>query len=116
MSMQTSITLGKQYLLDTYAQVPVVFAGGEGMYLIDEEGKKYLDFVGGIAVNALGYHDAGLSAAIAEVVEKGLLHCSNLYYNTQAIAAAKGLCTLAGMDRVFFCNSGAEANEAALKL
>ncbi len=116
MSMQTSIALGKQYLLDTYAQVPVVFAGGEGMYLIDEEGKKYLDFVGGIAVNALGYHDAGLSAAIAEVVEKGLLHCSNLYYNIQAIAAAKGLCTLAGMDRVFFCNSGAEANEAALKL
>ncbi|NLE14525.1 MAG: aspartate aminotransferase family protein [Spirochaetales bacterium] len=116
MSMQTSIAAGKQYLLDTYAQVPVVFDRGEGMYLFDEEGNKYLDFVGGIAVNALGYHDAGLSAAIAEVVEKGLLHCSNLYYNTQAIAAAKGLCTLSGMDRVFFCNSGAEANEAALKL
>lgn len=116
MSMQTSIAVGKQYLLDTYAQVPVVFAGGEGMYLVDEQGKKYLDFVGGIAVNALGYRDAGLSAAINEVVDTGLLHCSNLYYNTQALQAAKGLCTLAGMDRVFFCNSGAEANEAALKL
>ncbi len=116
MSMQASIEMGKQYLLDTYAQVPVVFSSGEGMYLFDEEGNKYLDFVGGIAVNALGYHDAGLGAAICEVVDKGLLHCSNLYYNTQAVSAAKGLCTLAGMDRVFFCNSGAEANEAALKL
>lgn len=116
MSMQSSIAVGRQYLLDTYAQVPVVFSGGQGMYLIDEEGKRYLDFVGGIAVNALGYHDAGLSLAITEVVDKGLLHCSNLYYNTQAVAAAKALCTLAGMDRAFFCNSGAEANEAALKL
>ncbi|NLA98192.1 MAG: aspartate aminotransferase family protein, partial [Spirochaetales bacterium] len=54
MSMQSSIAVGRQYLLDTYAQVPVVFSGGQGMYLIDEEGKRYLDFVGGIAVNALG--------------------------------------------------------------
>lgn len=116
MNMQASIAVGKQYLLDTYSQVPVVFSGGQGMYLIDEEGNKYLDFVGGIAVNALGYHDEGLSKVICDVVDTGLLHCSNLYYNTQAIAAAKGLCMLAGMDRVFFCNSGAEANEAALKL
>ncbi|MCK9547012.1 MAG: aspartate aminotransferase family protein [Sphaerochaeta sp.] len=111
-----SIEEGKHYLLDTYAQVPVVFCGGEGMYLTSEDGKRYLDFVGGIAVNALGYKDPGLTAAIEQVLEQGLLHCSNLYYNSQAIAAAKGVTALAQMDRVFFCNSGAEANEAALKL
>nr|WP_321262172.1 aspartate aminotransferase family protein [uncultured Sphaerochaeta sp.] len=116
MSMQETIQTGKQYLLDTYSQVPVVFTGGEGMYLIDEEGKRYLDFVGGIAVNALGYGDPGLSEAINNVVSEGLLHCSNLYYNKVGVEAAKELCSLAGMERVFFCNSGAEATEASLKL
>jgi len=116
MSMQETIQTGKQYLLDTYSQVPVVFTGGKGMYLIDEEGKHYLDFVGGIAVNALGYGDPGLSEAINKVVSEGLLHCSNLYYNKVGVEAAKELCSLAGMERVFFCNSGAEATEASLKL
>lgn len=116
MSMQETIQTGKQYLLDTYSQVPVVFTGGKGMYLIDEEGKRYLDFVGGIAVNALGYGDPGLSEAINKVVSEGLLHCSNLYYNKVGVEAAKELCSLAGMERVFFCNSGAEATEASLKL
>ncbi len=111
-----SIEEGKTYLLDTYAQVPVVFSSGEGMYLIDEDGNRYLDFVGGIAVNALGYKDPGFTEAIERVLEQGLLHCSNLYYNSEAIKAAKGLTALADMERVFFCNSGAEANEAALKL
>ncbi len=116
MSMQTTIQTAKQYLLDTYSQVPVVFTSGEGMYLIDEEGNRYLDFVGGIAVNALGYGDEGLSKALNKVISDGLLHCSNLYYNKVGVESAKGLCNLAGMERVFFCNSGAEANEAALKL
>ena len=116
MSMQETIQTGKQYLLDTYSQVPVVFTGGKGMYLIDEEGKRYLDFVGGIAVNALGYGDPGLSEAINKVVSEGLLHCSNHYYNKVGVEAAKELCSLAGMERVFFCNSGAEATEASLKL
>ena len=116
MSMQETIQTGKQYLLDTYSQVPVVFTGGKGMYLIDEEGKHYLDFVGGIAVNALGYGDPGFSEAINKVVSEGLLHCSNLYYNKVGVEAAKELCSLAGMERVFFCNSGAEATEASLKL
>jgi len=111
-----SVEEGKHYLLDTYAQVPVVFEGVEGMYLIAEDGSRYLDFVGGIAVNAFGYKDTGLQKAIERVLEKGLLHCSNLYYNSEAVKAAKGLTALASMDRVFFCNSGAEANEAALKL
>ncbi|WP_320128932.1 aspartate aminotransferase family protein [uncultured Sphaerochaeta sp.] len=116
MNEQELITQGKHYLLDTYSQVPVVFATGKGCYLTDVEGKQYLDFVGGIAVNALGYGDAGLSLALKKVLDSGLLHCSNLYYNEYAIKAAKALTELAGMDRVFFCNSGAEANEAALKL
>jgi predicted acetylornithine/succinylornithine family transaminase len=116
MEEQTLINQGKQYLLDTYSQVPVVFAGGKGCYLTDVEGKQYLDFVGGIAVNALGYGDEGLTKTLKGVLDSGLLHCSNLYYNEYAIKAAKTLTELAKMDRVFFCNSGAEANEAALKL
>ncbi|AEV29582.1 acetylornithine/succinylornithine aminotransferase [Sphaerochaeta pleomorpha str. Grapes] len=116
MEAQTLINAGKQYLLDTYSQVPVVFSSGKGCYLTDVDGKQYLDFVGGIAVNALGYGDAGLTKALKGVLDSGLLHCSNLYYNTYAIKAAKTLTELADMDRVFFCNSGAEANEAALKL
>jgi acetylornithine/N-succinyldiaminopimelate aminotransferase len=116
MSMKETIERAKRSLVETYAQVPVVFSGGEGMYLIDEEGRRYLDFVGGIAVNALGYGDKGLANAIKKTVDNGLLHCSNLYYNSEAVQAAEGLTALAEMDRVFFCNSGAEANEAALKL
>lgn len=116
MDMQESIKIGKQYVVETYSQVPVVFTSGKGMYLKSEEGKDYLDFVGGIAVNALGYGDEGLTKALGDVLQSGLLHCSNLYYNSEAVKAAKGLCNLAGMDQVFFCNSGAEANEAALKL
>ena len=116
MNMKQKIEQGREYLLGTYSQVPVVFSSGEGCTLTDTEGKEYLDFVGGIAVNALGYGDKGLTKALNGVLESGLLHCSNLYYNNQAIEAANAICTLAGMDKVFFCNSGAEANEAALKL
>ncbi len=115
-TQQEMIEQGKEYLLKTYSQVPVVFSGGKGCTLLDVEGKEYLDFVGGIAVNALGYGDEALTKALSDVLQSGLLHCSNLYYNEQAIEAAKALCTLSEMDRVFFCNSGAEANEAALKL
>ncbi len=116
MNMQQMIEQGNTYLLKTYSQVPVVFAGGKGCTLTDVEGKEYLDFVGGIAVNALGYGDEGLTKALADVLDSGLLHCSNLYYNEKAIEAAKSLCEMAALDKVFFCNSGAEANESALKL
>ncbi|MDD4574016.1 MAG: aspartate aminotransferase family protein [Sphaerochaeta sp.] len=114
--MKQKIEQGKEYLLGTYSQVPVVFSSGEGCTLTDTEGREYLDFVGGIAVNALGYGDKGLTKALNGVLDSGLLHCSNLYYNEKAIEAAKAICALAEMDKVFFCNSGAEANEAALKL
>jgi predicted acetylornithine/succinylornithine family transaminase len=116
MEMKTLVEEGKQYLLDTYAQMPVVFAGGNGCELVDVEGNRYLDFVGGIAVNALGYGDEQFAQALKTVIDGGMLHVSNLYYNEYAIKAAKLLASLSGMDRVFFCNSGAEANEAALKL
>jgi len=113
---QELIEQGKEYLLGTYSQVPVVFSSGKGCTLTDSEGKQYLDFVGGIAVNALGYGDKDLTKALSDVLSSGLLHCSNLYYNEKAIEAAKAICDLAEMDKVFFCNSGSEANEAALKL
>lgn len=116
MDMQKMIEQGKAYLLETYSQVPVVFASGKGCTLTDVAGKEYLDCVGGIAVNALGYGDEGLTKALSDTLNSGLLHCSNLYYNDKAIEAAKAICNLAEMDKVFFCNSGAEANEAALKL
>ncbi|MFA6845859.1 MAG: aspartate aminotransferase family protein [Sphaerochaetaceae bacterium] len=108
--------LGKTYLQDCYAQAPLCFKGGEGCHLIDVEDHSYLDCVGGIAVNALGYGNKELSCKLKETIDSGLLHCSNLYYNPHAINAARMLCELSDMDRVFFCNSGAEANEAALKL
>lgn len=116
MDMHQQIEKGKQFLVNTYSQVPVVFSHGEGCTLTDVEGRHYLDFVGGIAVNALGYGDRGLTKALSAVLQSGLLHCSNLYYNETAIKAAEAICSLAEMEKVFFCNSGAEANEAALKL
>ena len=108
--------MSNNHLMNTYSQWPVTFISGEGAYLKDDKGDAYLDFVGGIAVNALGYKHEGLAAAIREVLDSGVLHVSNLYYNAYVLEAAKKLAALSGMEKVFFCNSGAEANEAALKL
>ena len=108
--------MSNSHLLNTYTQWPVSFVSGEGAYLKDEKGGSYLDFVGGIAVNALGYKDPGLAKALNEVLDSGVLHVSNLYYNAYVLRAAEKLASLSGMEKVFFCNSGAEANEAALKL
>lgn len=108
--------MSNNHLMNTYSQWPVTFISGEGAYLKDDKGDAYLDFVGGIAVNALGYKHEGLAAVIREVLDSGVLHVSNLYYNAHVLEAAKKLAALSGMEKVFFCNSGAEANEAALKL
>ena len=108
--------MSNNHLMNTYSQWPVTFISGEGAYLKDDKGDAYLDFVGGIAVNALGYNHEGLAAVIREVLDSGVLHVSNLYYNAYVLEAAKKLAALSGMEKVFFCNSGAEANEAALKL
>ena len=106
---------GKQYLMKTYARTPVVFDKGEGVYLYDEDGNKYLDFVGGIAVNSLGYNNEGLNEVITNQTKK-LMHVSNLYYTKPNVELAKKMVEKSKLDRAFFCNSGAEATEGAMKL
>lgn len=113
--MEDIVKLGEKVLMHTYSRYPLVFDRGEGVYLYDENGKKYLDFVAGIAVNDLGYNDEGLNKALEEQMHK-LYHVSNLYYTKANVEAAKTLVYNSALDRVFFCNSGAEATEAALKL
>lgn len=115
--MRTSdvIQLTNTYLMQTYRRAPVAFASGKGMYLTDLEGKTYLDFVGGIAVNALGYGHPALIAALQAQAAR-LLHVSNLYQIPEQAQLAQWLVEHSCGDRVFFCNSGAEAIEAAIKL
>ena len=112
--MTALIEEAEQDLLHTYNRYPVVIDRGDGMYLYDINGKKYLDFVAGIAVFALGYHNEAYNNALKEQIDK-ILHTSNYYYNEPAIRAAHRLKEISGMDRVFFTNSGAESNEGALK-
>jgi acetylornithine aminotransferase/acetylornithine/N-succinyldiaminopimelate aminotransferase len=102
-------------LLETYERYPVLFTSGEGVHLIDDHGARYLDLLSGIGVNALGYAHPAIEKAIAEQSRK-LIHTSNLYYTEGQAALALRLTQATGMDRAFFCNSGTEANEAALKL
>ena len=113
-TMQNYIDEAEKALLHTYNRYQVVFEKGEGVYLYDTDGKKYLDFVSGIAVFALGYHNKEYNDALKEQIDK-VIHTSNYYYNLPAIEAAKKLKKISGMDRVFFTNSGAEAIEGAIK-
>ena len=101
--------------MSTYAPLPVAFENGKGAYLFDTEGKKYLDALSGIAVCSLGHANPEIADAIAEQA-RTLIHTSNLYNITHQIELGEKLCLLSGMDKVFFGNSGAEANEAAIKL
>lgn len=101
-------------LLHTYQRFPVVFEHGNGVYLYDTQGREYLDFAAGIAVNALGYGHKEYTEALKKQTEK-LLHTSNLFYNVPIIQAAEKLLSVSQMDRVFFTNSGTEAIEGALK-
>lgn len=103
------------YLMNTYARAPVVLRKGRGMKLWDAEGKEYLDFVGGIAVNILGHCHPKVVLAIQKQAQR-LLHVSNLYHNEPQIKLARLLVQHSFADKIFFCNSGAEANEAAIKL
>lgn len=103
------------HLMNTYARQPVAFVRGEGAYLWDESGKRYLDAVAGVAVNGLGHGHPKLIKAICEQAAT-LIHSSNLYRIPKQEELAERLCALSGMDRAFFCNSGCEANEAAIKL
>lgn len=102
-------------LLPTYERNPLLFVGGEGVYLIDDQGRRYLDLLSGIGVNALGYSHPAIEQAIAAQSTK-LLHISNLFYHPGQAALAERLTKMTGLDRAFFTNSGTEAWEAALKL
>ncbi len=112
--MNDYMEAAERSLVHTYNRFPVVFDRGEGVYLYDTEGKKYLDFAAGIAVSGLGYADRELNTALKSQIDR-LMHTSNLYYNTTCAKAARELLKASGMDRVFFTNSGTEANEGALK-
>ena len=105
----------QQYLLNTYARYPLALARGKGVYLYDVEGKQYLDLLGGIGVNALGHAHPRIVKVIREQAAK-VIHLSNLYYNEYQGLLAEKLCKASGLDRAFFCNSGTEAIEGALKL
>lgn len=102
-------------LLANYSRAPVTFVRGEGCYLYDEAGRAYLDFIAGIAVCALGHAHPAITDAVAEQAAK-LVHASNLFHHEPAGELAAELARRSGLDRVFFCNSGTEANEAAIKL
>ncbi len=106
--------LEKRFLLPTYNRYPVAFERGKGVFLFDFEGKKYLDFVAGLGVNALGHAHPRIVKTIREQAGR-LIHVSNLYYNEYQGQLAERLCQLSGLDRVFFSNSGTEAMEGAIK-
>lgn len=108
------IELEQAYVLQTYKRPPFVLERGEGAYLYDTKGRRYLDLVAGIAVNALGYGDPEVLATLHAQAEK-LMHASNLYHTIPQAQLARDLVQRSFADRVFFCNSGTEANEAALK-
>lgn len=109
------ITRGNNVIMETYKRFPLVFHKGQGCVLTDINGKEYLDFVAGIAVDALGHAHPGLINAMQTQMAK-LVHISNLYWSEPGIELAEMLTKESGLDKVFFCNSGAEACEAALKL
>ncbi|MBQ5822512.1 MAG: aminotransferase class III-fold pyridoxal phosphate-dependent enzyme, partial [Selenomonadaceae bacterium] len=101
--------------LPVFARYQIVLDHGDGVYVYDSQGKKYIDFLGGIAVNVLGHNHPELVKAIAEQAGK-MIHCSNLYYTQVQAEAAEKLVKLSGLGKVFFGNSGAEANEGAIKV
>lgn len=103
------------HLMNTYMRQPITFAKGEGIWLWDSAGEKYMDALAGVAVNGLGHAHPKLLQAISAQAAK-LIHVSNLYQVAEQAALADKLCAIAGMDKVFFCNSGCEANEASIKL
>lgn len=113
--MELTTSGAQDSLLATYKRAPMEFVRGEGVELIDADGKRYLDFASGIAVNALGYGDEGIAATITDALRAGLIHTSNLYRTSPGELLAAKLTERSFASRVFFCNSGAEANEGAFK-
>ncbi len=115
MTDQEIIELEKQHVMQTYKRSSVVFERGEGVYVYDTHGKKYLDFVGGVACNPLGHANPELAQAITEQANT-LISVSNLYYSQPQVLLAQKLAKLSGLQKAFFCHSGTDANEAAIKL
>ena len=107
--------LDEKYVMKTYGRFPIVLTRGKGTYVWDENGKKYIDFTQGVVVNALGHSHPAIVKALSAQAKK-LIHVSNWYYNENQPKLAKLICDVSGLDKVFFCNSGAEALEAAVKL
>lgn len=114
MNTETIKQVAEENILHTYNRFQIVFDHGEDVYLFDTDGKKYLDFQAGIAVYGLGYSNEKLKNALKEQIDK-IMHVSNLYYTEPMAVAAKKLCAAAGMDRLFFTNSGTEAIEGLIK-
>jgi acetylornithine/N-succinyldiaminopimelate aminotransferase len=114
MNTQEILALDDKYVLHTYKRAPFVLERGQGVRLYDADGKEYLDFVSGIAVSALGYGDPDVVQAIAEQAAQ-LSHVSNLYCTAPQAELAQMLCEKSFADKVYFCNSGAEAVEGAIK-
>ena len=115
MNKQDVFAIDKAHYMPVFARYPMVISHGEGAYVTDTDGNRYLDFFAGIAVNALGHAHPNLVKAVAEQAAK-VIHCSNLYYTEVQAQLIEKLATLSGLDKVFLANSGAEANEGALKL
>lgn len=115
MNSEEIISTAEQYLIHTYNRYQIALDKGEGVYLYDADGKKYLDFGAGIAVFALGYHNQEYNDALKTQIDQ-LIHTSNYFYNEPAAKAAELVCKASGLDRVFFTNSGTEAVEGAIKL
>src|SRR5271157_4115515 len=109
------VDLERQYLLQNYSRYPLVLHRGKGCHVYDVNGARYLDFIAGIGVNALGHAHPRIVRVIREQAAK-LIHSSNLYYHQYQGPLAKKLCETSGLDRVFFCNSGTEAVEGAIKM
>ena len=104
-----------EYIMHTYGRFDIVLDHGKGATLWDADGKKYVDLTSGIGVNSLGHGNPAIVNAVTKQAEK-LMHASNLYYTEPMVSAAEKLVTAAGMGKIFFANSGAEANEGAIKL
>ncbi|TET46499.1 aspartate aminotransferase family protein [Candidatus Aerophobetes bacterium] len=115
MDTQLAMQMDKKYVMQSYSRIPLVIDKGRGVRVWDKEGREYLDFISGIGVNAIGHCHPEILRALTHQAKR-LLHCSNLYYIEPQANLARALCEVSFADKVFFSNSGAEANEAAIKL
>src|SRR6266852_540469 len=112
---QAVMELEREYLLQNYSRYPLVLRRGKGAYVYDLDGKRYLDFISGIGVNALGHSHPRIVKVIRDQAAR-LIHCSNLYYHAFQGPLARKLTEISGLERSFFCNSGTEAMEGAMKM